>query len=98
MKTCQINNWNISSIIHIKIFVSRLWNQGLSCFASLAKTSKLLYRIIVVRYSSLSLSPTLNKNEKVKQYTRKKTHKSTVFFGLKVALFLYVYLAYISLL
>jgi len=31
----------------------------------------------IVRYSSVSLSPTLSKNEKVKQYIRKKTHKPT---------------------
>jgi len=29
----------------------------------------------IVRYSSVSLSPTLGKNEKVEQYIRKKTHK-----------------------
>jgi len=29
----------------------------------------------IVRYSSVSLSPTLSKNEKVKRYIRKKTHK-----------------------
>ena len=28
-----------------------------------------------VRTSSVSLSPVLNKNDKVKQYIRKKTHK-----------------------
>jgi len=31
----------------------------------------------IVRNPSVSLSPTLNKNEKVKQYIRKKTHKPT---------------------
>jgi len=30
-----------------------------------------------VGYPSVSLSPTLNKNEKVKQYIRKKTNKPT---------------------
>jgi len=29
----------------------------------------------LVRYSSVSLSPTLGRNEKVEQYIRKKTHK-----------------------
>jgi len=29
----------------------------------------------IVRYSSVSLSPTLGRNEKVDQYIRKKTHK-----------------------
>ena len=29
----------------------------------------------IVRYSSVSLSPTLSRNEKVKQHIRKKTHK-----------------------
>jgi len=29
----------------------------------------------IVRYPSVSLSPTLNKNEKVEQYIRKKTYK-----------------------
>jgi len=29
----------------------------------------------IVRYPSVSLSPTLNRNEKVEQYIRKKTHK-----------------------
>ena len=29
----------------------------------------------IVRYSSVSLSPTLGRNEKVEQYIRKKTHK-----------------------
>jgi len=31
----------------------------------------------IVRYSSVSLSLTLSKNEKVKQYIRKKTHRPT---------------------
>jgi len=31
----------------------------------------------IVRYSSMSLSPTLGRNEKVEQYIRKKTHKPT---------------------
>jgi len=29
----------------------------------------------IVRYSSVSLSPTLGRNEKVEQHIRKKTHK-----------------------
>jgi len=29
----------------------------------------------IVRYSSVSLNPTLGRNEKVEQYIRKKTHK-----------------------
>jgi len=29
----------------------------------------------IVRYSSVSLSPTLGRDEKVEQYIRKKTHK-----------------------
>jgi len=29
----------------------------------------------IVRYSSVSLSPTLSRNEKVEQHIRKKTHK-----------------------
>jgi len=29
----------------------------------------------IVRYSSMSLSPTLGRNKKVEQYIRKKTHK-----------------------
>jgi len=29
----------------------------------------------IVRYSSMSLSPTLGRNEKVEQHIRKKTHK-----------------------
>jgi len=29
----------------------------------------------IVRYSSVTLSPTLGRNEKVEQYIRKKTHK-----------------------
>jgi len=32
----------------------------------------------IVRYSSVSLSPTLGRNEKVEQYIRKKTHKPIV--------------------
>jgi len=31
-----------------------------------------------VEYSSVSLSPTLDKNEKVEQYIRKKTYKPTI--------------------
>jgi len=29
----------------------------------------------IVRYSSVSLSPTLGRNEKVEQYIKKKTHR-----------------------
>jgi len=32
----------------------------------------------IVRYSSVSLSPTLDRNKKVEQYIRKKTHKPNV--------------------
>jgi len=32
----------------------------------------------IVKYSSVSLSPIFTKNEKVKQYIRKKTHKPIV--------------------
>jgi len=32
----------------------------------------------IVRNPNVSLSPTLNKNEKVKQYIRKKTYKPTI--------------------
>jgi len=31
----------------------------------------------IVKYSSVSLSPTLSRNEKVEQHIRKKTHKYT---------------------
>ena len=36
--------------------------------------SLILYK--PVRYSSVSLNPTLGRNEKIEQYIRKKTHKS----------------------
>jgi len=32
----------------------------------------------IVKYSSVNLSPTLDKNEKVEQHIRKKTHKPNV--------------------
>ena len=41
----------------------------------LCESDSLLFNL--VRYLSVSLSPTLNRNEKVEQYIRKKTHKPT---------------------
>ena len=35
----------------------------------------LTLEVEIVRYSSVSLSPTLSRNEKVEQHIRKKTHK-----------------------
>jgi len=34
-----------------------------------------LYKFLSVRYSNVSLSPILDKNKKVKQHIKKKTHK-----------------------
>jgi len=47
----------------------------------------------IVRYSSVSLSPTLSRNEKVEQHIRKKTHKPKAlrfWLGLKVMSFPYM--------
>jgi len=41
-------------------------------------TIHLTSKINLVRYLSMSLSPTLSKNEKVEQHIRKKTHKPNV--------------------
>jgi len=55
----------------------------------------------IVRYSSVILSPTLDRNEKVEQYIRKKTHKTnalrfwvesgvTLLYGLALISFLLI--------
>jgi len=43
----------------------------------------------IVRYSSVSLSPTLGRNEKVEQCIRKKTHKALRFSVEGGVIFLY---------
>jgi len=47
--------------------------------------------IIIIRYSSVSLSLILGRNEKVEQHTRKKTYKSNALrFWVKVVSFPYM--------